>query len=1029
MPAFLKARMATSVAEAVEQELDVSTAPGSSSLAFPGSSEIRMMALQAAASKNPKEVEQIVTIVLQALGACTGNGNIIKPIIQTASLLCRTCREMGLIDAAREILERVLKLGPLSEADYYTFEPLLLLEEQLIPEMDAMAYRHDLSFERLKRDSKLYLVKFQDKSQVRSERGFAVGKKLLELSFALNWSEEIDTLYFRCLTHHQDDVQFTEWFLTQLHETGQHRCAIRFFILTYSKMSPSFDSIERVGNLISLSVSEAQGYKAGSVLRVVDKLCYGQRNPRMPWTTGKLHTTWIMRILDASWEKDENFDETAALFATLRDRGALKNVVNHPMGLWRTMMDIAFKAGRQDMVETYYSEATAELPAFETHAYTIALLAQAKAKAGDWDGVERYVEKAMASIEPHQKERFSRRFVPILAMFAEGHTVAQTDAFLRHYVTNLKVPLCRDIFTFMAKEYGVVRDIQSLVAWLEYCAEAGFKIGAAFSNTILSNCRRWNFPLRQLRNVYIQLRRLSPDFTDKYTERMMYAAAFTQAEHGREPLGALKHMSYNTVRLPKKVDFAARTYSADDIVLSMREELVLKHPKSALSIYRRALRRRMDLCGEAVRLAVKAAVELQDYETENPYEILREAEQRGVEPGRCAVPLIMTELHAINPEIGNEERYRAVRHILDKFTEQGIKLSDIVLNNVAYSFLRRQDNKDANAAVNFALMAAQATEPKEQPCYNEYNFSVFILAFVNLRNVDMLGVAIAEAKKRLYWTETFTLRALKHARLVATRIHGGVEMSKVLKAAIHHCVRAREQLGGQRRELQSDCLDIMRRAAETQRNGLLEEQQPEGEIATTQPADEPSLEFGEQMSQDFDFAHQKDRRLAQTRQPPEAAMTEPADEPASEFDRQMSKAIIITRQKDKRKTQAGQLPEDTAVVALANKEVAQTRQLPDAAMAQPVDEPLSEFDRQMSKAIVITRQKDKRKTQAGQLPEDAVVAQANKELAPETPAAINRKVTPETKVKKPRGGKGKGEPEAEPDEFEKLFLAGRRTVV
>jgi hypothetical protein len=143
----------------------------------------------------------------------------------------------------------------------------------------------------------------------------------------------------------------------------------------------------------------------------------------------------------------------------------------------------------------------------------------------------------------------------------------------------------------------------------------------------------------------------------------------------------------------------------------------------------------------------------------------------------------------------------------------------------------------------------------------------------------------------------------------------------------------------------------------------------------------------------------------------------------------MSKAIIITRQKDKRKTQAGQLPEDTAVVALANKEVAQTRQLPDAAMAQPVDEPLSEFDRQMSKAIVITRQKDKRKTQAGQLPEDAVVAQANKELAPETPAAINRKVTPETKVKKPRGGKGKGEPEAEPDEFEKLFLAGRRTVV
>lgn len=831
----------TSVLDAAGKKLKTSTTSGRSPFAFPRTDEIRTMIKQATSSKSRELLDQAHSLVVQALTAEHKGVPLDNPMIDVCALLCRTCQDMGNFDAAREVLELVLERGPVSEAAYYSFQPLELLDE-IVGKLDVLAEDGRVPRSSLSAAVDLYCYRFPAEPQMRTEHGFNIGKRLTEMSFDASSLAQIETLYWRCISHHRDDIRFTEWYITQLHEKGEHKLAIKFFCLTYAKMSPTFASIEEVGTAVVESVVKAQGYKASKVLQTLAQHCSGE------WNAGELHSTWVMKLLDAHWTWKHDLDETAALFTSLKQRG-LKNVVRHPDGVWRVMIEIAYKAGRPDVADSYFKEAIAEKDVFETDYLTVMLLATLKAKAGDWAGVYQAIGGLGPKVfqDAYMGERVSRRLVPILKLYADNHTIAETDALVRRFITELRVPICQHLVTFMANEYGSVRDLTSLLAWLEYCAAQGFKVNATFTNAVLSSCRHtWKFCYKDLRNLYLKLKAAGEEYTDDYTERMMADAALSLASPKKEWRGHLRNLIGSTrIKTAKSVVMAGKACSADDIVLRMKEEIVLRRQQNAIKIYCRAVRQGFELPVPALHLAIKAALVTQDGGLETAWDLIRKAEKRGVDISSCTVRIIKAQLDRIDPALENEQKYQAIMRILDEAKQSGLcgdGFSDVVLNQAAHMCLKANN---AGAAIKIAMTAAQAHEVggKPSPCYNVYNFAVLLQAWTVRRDVRMLRHVVARAKAQLYWTDMFCLKALKNAGRTARghRFPDG-EVVALLDEAVEHCVRARDELRDEGLQLQSGALEIMRAAAEAQKKGgafedvLLAQRQDAQEMSASEEA-------------------------------------------------------------------------------------------------------------------------------------------------------------------------------------------------
>jgi hypothetical protein len=782
------------------------------SLAFPEMEEITALVEQCAATRDVRQVDHVILLVLQALGPEVGRGGELgEPLVKAAALLVRTCQEMGRFDAAANILNEVLRCGQLKENDYYDFRPLDLLEHGLLPELDGNCPNGRVDARKLALATDLYLPQFVNDPQTRTDRGFAIGRRLLELSFAAGWKEKMDSIYWRCLVHRQDDFEFTQWFITQLHRNGDYKRAIKFFLLTYPKMSPSQASIRETGNVVVASVAAARGMKARHGLQTLAQLCSSSH---------PMASEWVTKLLECDWERRRDFDKTMELYNHLGDRGGrgLQGVVTCPRDVYRVMVDIASRAGRPDMTELILKQAAVDIPTLATDAHVVGTRALIKARSGDWAAVERDFQSIKD--QDNSPDDIAQAFSPILKVYAQTHTITQTDEFLRHYVSHVGVPICKRTATFMAKEYGAVRDGESLVAWLEYCVEAGFTIDAAFTNSILSNCRtNWKLPFRDLRRLYERIRELGGGYTDRNTERIMFDAAVAQSK--REPVDF--RVRRLKVKIPQSLALAGRCYSGQEVLLSMKERLAVGRPQQALLIYRRARNKGLDLAAEAHRLAIKVNLALDGGNIEGAYAVLADAQKQGQDTRNWAIPILSAQLAQVSGSLTNEQKYLAIREILDGLEERKIRVSDAMLNMAAHTCLTI---KHTMGAIKLATMAAEThhnptattTTPAKADnlCYNMYNFSVLVQAFARTVDVGMLRFVVARARTNLYWTEMFCRTALKHAKKTLDQKNDTPrveEAREIISQALEETKVKRKELADDRVELQRDMFGILQKAA------------------------------------------------------------------------------------------------------------------------------------------------------------------------------------------------------------------------
>ncbi|KAK0735789.1 hypothetical protein B0T21DRAFT_334166 [Apiosordaria backusii] len=782
------------------------------SLQFPSTIKILTLIQEACLTKDPSQLSSVVRYVLDnPESAIAGNPGW----LDGTALLCKACLEVGMAEDAGNILARVLRSGKIDEVDYYAFEPSSLIRA-LLTQAESVKSNRDALLRILDLAAVIYRPKIAERSEPHPDL-HETGRKLLEARFAADHLIIGREIYRRChsyaLRTGDTTPEFTHWYLTKLVEQHSYKMAIQTFRFNYANCSPDSVSLYDIARLAVDCVEKAHNHRPDDVLRVLRRL-YQDTNFKMP---SELAT----RLLVAHWRKKKDFTATQKVFDSFTEVD-IKEVVLYPDALYRVMVEISLEAGQEAIAEWYFQKSAADGFVVFEDVRTLGVFARHYAAAGDWDAVKALFERMRVSEDPEGQKNYSQVFVPVLKAYADGHSVEETDAFLKGYVEEMKVPLNNYVFTLMGTRYAALRDVDKIVQWLEYCSTLGFEVDAAFSNVILTVLRReWKMPFRDLRTLYRKLRLLSPKFSDRYTETVMVRAALADGGGGRAARGRLLSLRVQRNILPHK----GRCADAREVALVMKEHLTYGNPRVALRIYQVCRNEGMEVSQGTLRLAVQAQLQAEPHNYQDAYELVRDAQENGHETEGVINYIVAARIRSLFTSMKSERKawhpnrmMMVIQDNLKGMEELGITPTDTALHQAARICLTM---RFYSGAIVYAAHAAKARG--EAPCYNLANFSIILTASTRLLDVARLKLAIGRALSSSYKEDTACLNMLKMAFTYVKRFEPNPESTtaksrqeqayEVLEKAIQAIVQARKTLRVDAKRLEADALRVMRDSA------------------------------------------------------------------------------------------------------------------------------------------------------------------------------------------------------------------------
>ena len=772
------------------------------------------MVHQACETRDPSSLNAAVSFVIGAYQNQVAPDSLDRAWVEATSALCRTCQEVERSGDAVSIVSWVVAQGPLEQEVYFAHGPLALVDF-LLTEIDPFSPDRKLSRKQLDLAVNIFLPTFTEKPSRPNAEVVDVGARLLKAAFALDRLAKVTELYFRCIVSATESpVELTAWVMGELHEKKEYRAAIEIFLTNYSKMSPDWLSVSGgVAESIIDCVEQDHNFRASQVL---EKLLDMSRECEEP-----LPTSWVMRLMQCCWRRNNEFEEFEELAGKLMAMD-LVNVVVHPSGVYRVAIDVALLAGEEMKAEAYFDQAVSHYPDMAHDADVLGSFAKFNARMGDWDAVR----QNFGDIRPKSGQEeimCGRTFVHILKLYIKTHTTKEAETMLKSYVDELNIPLDDYVVGVMANEYGASRDVDAFMAWLEYCRDAGFHMGPNFSNALLVNCRRaWAFSFRELRTLFRKLRELNPGFVDEYTERIMADAALANSKHGGKCAeGRVKSLRLETDVLQEQ---PARKISSDkfSVVQSMKSALVRNVPLEARHIYKVSVERGMRYSSAALRLAVRAELEITPDNFDRATQLIRDQQAKGEDITEPVNFLLVNQLKRMETPHKEPQILKSVRQLFGEAEAMGIEIDDRVLNRAALVCYKA---RHLSGALHYAqraikLMSAgggagkhrsggNAIQPGEADAgYNLDNFAVLIQIYAELVDVGWLRRLVDKALGSWYREKDTVLRLLKFSanRVLHSRnSHAGEatrqEAHRILSEGARAVVGARKLLRRQGKEI------------------------------------------------------------------------------------------------------------------------------------------------------------------------------------------------------------------------------------
>ncbi|KAI1399097.1 hypothetical protein F4819DRAFT_466255 [Hypoxylon fuscum] len=678
--------------------------------------------------------------------------------------LSNECRAQNRWDDASRVLTATINAGPLDESQYYAHEPMAIMEFHLrqvdengrcLPEAVAAA-------------SRIFTAMFKEKPRTHGTEVQRVGRHLFAQNLMLNESSNVHTIYWRILGLVKNPVAFTGWAIQELYQYEDYKTVIKYFLLNFSKMSPNNECYNKTIDCVVYSVEGLKGLKVNQVLIALKKMTRPGN--------GLLRTRWLMRLLQAHWHRNQDFPELKTLFEEDLSSGLLKKVT-HPQGVYRTMIEIAIKAGEEDTARSYYKLLIQQYPEMTNDVALRGFIALALAKAGDWDSVfEAFTE--MQDLRKEQEKEYDDAFVMVLKVFADSHPVAEVRDFVSKYTSVLAVRMHRYIVTLVANKYGDCHDIIGFMSWLEYCSRSGFALDSSICNAVLHNCRtKWKLPYRELQMLYSKIRQIDPSLIDDVGRRIMSQAALTAGKCVKD--SKVNRGSHSKIVSVNKLAYTGRTTSRRDVYEAMNQELNSGRPTTAISIYKRALKYGMPSCRYCLRLAVMAALKNPQTGSASAMTLIHNAHERGEDVSPAVSVFIKVQLDHIQATA--EDILLYMRNLITRFEALHIIIDPAVITHMAMLCSRLGHHERAIALCTLAMDRCGAGNL----CFSRQSIKALLMAYSQLLDPEGMSKLIDDLLAGEFATDTSVRSYLKSTKRTVQRYYRNTAADALLRILEH----------------------------------------------------------------------------------------------------------------------------------------------------------------------------------------------------------------------------------------------------
>ncbi|KAJ4138137.1 hypothetical protein NW768_001954 [Fusarium equiseti] len=446
---------------------------------------------------------------------------------------------------------------------------------------------------------------------------------------------------------------------------------------------------------------------------------------------------WLTRLLMHSWRKSKDFTEVQNIYRLLEESGLFDSDIFSASAQYaarRRFILVALDAG-DDATASAEMALLSEMRS-EDSGVDVKLRGRfivRDAELGHWD-------KALSELRtfgPKAKEsdQFQKVLSWLTKIYCKSHTPSQVDLFIRDLVDSHGMTLNKPLAFFVMDKHGRTRNLQALVAWVQFCQDGGLEMDQVFFNEIADKCcKYWSLSRADVVRMFKDAQSSRPWIQDPLLTKYVSDGALHDVH---KPLPGEKADSFRLAQtLPEKRGDSIATY--ERAVFKHMNTLALRNDWNGVySAYQEATKKSLGDSSRCLRLAVVANIHLEGPHSSTGSRLVNEAHSKKHDISGALVPLLVARLEA-----GDN-----AGELLQESLTKGQRIHDSVYNKAA-RVLTQKGNPEA--AILVCEVAARENGEGEL-AYSKYNFATLIHSYTGQRRYHDLSSLITSFTSKSEW--------------------------------------------------------------------------------------------------------------------------------------------------------------------------------------------------------------------------------------------------------------------------------------
>ncbi|KAF4632282.1 hypothetical protein G7Y89_g5845 [Cudoniella acicularis] len=596
-------------------------------------------------------------------------------LLDAAIRLSKACKDHSKYDLVGKVLDIFLAHPPIERTQFLRFSPYSVIQNLIIsPKGEGL--RDEKSHKaRLKKASSIYLQKYEENLSLTEDFPLvrSLGEQLCAETCRSGMYAHTEELFFRLeLLRKDGPPRAVNHLIESAYKSGNFDRVFCHFKDYYSQTSPSQTEFNNILEQVTNST-----LKISSMGNAVEALIIAKQ---IAESSGlKVKTTSALKIIGHQWRSTGDIAKTRELFDRLEP---IIPWMNHPQAPYGAIIQFCIEAGQESVARSYYERLRAYNESLAADVRIFGHFVQAMAMRNDWVGVQDGLEN-MARMSVENMDQCTHSFVPVLKIFANSHSVGETEEFVRTCIDQWHLKLNESILSLMIKRYAQAREMDSILRWIDYAMSVGCRINVFSINTILSHCHRtWKFSFPEAVGLYRALQKLgssSLGLTDQVSLETLGKIAVEDCPNQSE--------------WSKRDAFLKRLGRADSpsdchgVHRSMASSLASGNPAEALKIYTRA-QDQIVLQPRHLVAAVKASLQVHGGNIVHTVQIIKRAQKAGQAVDSAIAALVIHQLrHLPGYEIAHHSSL--AQNTISALEENGISISPGIVTHMMDSFVKR----------------------------------------------------------------------------------------------------------------------------------------------------------------------------------------------------------------------------------------------------------------------------------------------------------------------------------------------------